>query len=136
LMLAYGNSFTGNAQVLMLLAASAVLNSATAPYSAAITSSGRMWALSLAFAAWGTAFLTASYVLVPSLHATALAAAFVIADGVQAVAVWTVYQRSERGLLEESLLSAPALTDAKYGCRALRLAVPSTKDAKTFRPRN
>ena len=98
LMLAYGHSFTGNSPVLMLLAASAVVNSMQSPFIAAIISSGRMWILSIAYAAWGTTFLTASYMLMPAFHGTALAAAYVIADGMQAVAVLVIYRRNESKL--------------------------------------
>jgi O-antigen/teichoic acid export membrane protein len=98
LMLAYGHSFTGNSQVLMLLAASAVVSSMTTPFIAAIIGSGRMWILSIAYAAWGATFLTASYMLMPAFHGTALAAAYVIADSIQAAVVFVIYRRSESKL--------------------------------------
>lgn len=98
LMLAYGHSFAGNSPVLMLLAASAVVVSMTSPFVAAITSSGKMWILSIALAAWGATFLTASYMLMPAFHGTALGAAYLIADSVQAVAVLVIYRRNESRL--------------------------------------
>jgi O-antigen/teichoic acid export membrane protein len=96
LMLAYGRSFAGNTPVLMLLAVSAVVSSMTNPFTAAVISSGRMWTLSLAYAAWGAVFLSVTYTLLPALQGTALSVAFVASDSVQAAAVLALYWRLER----------------------------------------
>lgn len=98
LMTAYGHSFANNSLAVILLAISAVVNSSLNPFNAVITSSGKMWWVFSGFAAWGIAFLISTYSLVPSLHATALAIAYVIADSVQAVVVMIAYWRNEKYL--------------------------------------
>jgi O-antigen/teichoic acid export membrane protein len=98
LMLAYGHSFAGNTAVLILLAVSAVINSSSNPFSAAITSSGKIWSVFWGFAAWGVTFLVATYSFVPTLHATALAVAYVIADSVQCVVIFIAYWRNQKYL--------------------------------------
>ena len=50
----------------------------------------------MTYAAWGTAFLITIYLLLPSLHATALACAYVAADSVQAIFVLITHFRNER----------------------------------------
>jgi O-antigen/teichoic acid export membrane protein len=109
LMLAYGHSFTGHSQVLTLLAISAVISSATVPFTAVITSAGRMWTLFFAYAAWGGTFLIATYLLLPSLHATALACAFVVADTVQCAVVLGAYYQGEKNRTADSA-SKPVCT--------------------------
>jgi O-antigen/teichoic acid export membrane protein len=96
LMLAYGHSFAGNSPVLILLAVSGVVSSMTNPFTAAVISSGKMWTLSLAYAAWGAVFLSVAYALLPALQGTALSAAFVAADSIGAAVVFALYWRHER----------------------------------------
>ena len=96
LMLAYGHSFAGRSPVLILLAISAVVSSASTPFISVAISAGRMWTLFLSYTAWGIAFLVATYLLLPSLHATALACAYVAADSVQALFILITHYRSER----------------------------------------
>ena len=103
LMLAYGHSFTGHSTILTLLAISAVINSASVPFISVITSTGRMWTLFLAYAVWGIAFLVASYLLLPSHHASALAYAFVVADTFFCVVVLGAYFRSKKASRVDSV---------------------------------
>ena len=112
LMLAYGHAFTGHSPVLILLAASAVMNSITAPFIASLTSSGRMWSLALAFTVWGAAFLTVSCLLLPSFQATALAVAYLVADGIRTAFVLAVYRSSQRALDSGSASSSAEFSEA------------------------
>ena len=131
LMLAYGHAFTGNSPVLVLLAVSAVVNSFTAPFIASITSSGRMWSLAVAYGAWGAAFLATSCVLMPSVHATGLASAYLIADGVQAAVVLIVHRKSAHELRSEAVSSVIELPEATLLVDA-QLPVPLNEVPEVF----
>jgi O-antigen/teichoic acid export membrane protein len=96
IMLAYGHAFTEQSPVLILLVVSAVINSVSNPFMSATISAGKMWTLFMTYAAWGTAFLITTYLLLPSLHATALACAYVAGDSVQGVFILTAHIRHER----------------------------------------
>jgi O-antigen/teichoic acid export membrane protein len=96
LMLAYGHSFTENSPVLILLAISAVIFSVSNPFISVAISAGKMWTIFMASAAWGVTFLVTTHFLLPALHATALACAYVAADSVQAVFVFIAYHLNEK----------------------------------------
>jgi O-antigen/teichoic acid export membrane protein len=97
LMLAYGHSFAGRSSVLILLAVSAVVSSASTPFISVAISAGKMWGVFLSYAAWGIAFLGVTYLLLPTFHATALACAYVAADTAQTVIVLIMHLRSAAG---------------------------------------
>ena len=105
LMMAYGRSFAGDTVAVTLLSVSAVACSGSGPFAAAITSSGKMWRLFLAYAVWGIAFLATTCLLLRAMHGAALAAAYVVADITQAVIIFTAYRHSERELEASSQIS-------------------------------
>lgn len=96
LMLAYGHSFTENSPVLILLAISAVIFSVSNPFISVAVSAGRIWTVFMASAAWGVTFLATTYYLLPALHGTAMACAYVAADSVQTLFVLVAHWRNER----------------------------------------
>jgi hypothetical protein len=71
-----------------------------------------MWTVFTASVAWGITFLATTYLLLPALHATAMACAYVAADAIQTLFIFISYHRSERSRIADIAAESRPLRDA------------------------